>query len=123
MDTPSAEPQPLQVPVSNAHRPWKQPKRRPAAAQRRVASLKLSLAQKDRRRQQRDTLRAIAIAAKEADKAAKDAERQRRLEKKKRKEENERRGVQPVVITNPKKLAKMSKKQYLNYVHKNKVLN
>lgn len=48
------------------------------------------------------------------------AERKRRAEKKKRKEENQLRSAQKVVITNPKKLAKMSKKQFLRTVHLNK---
>lgn len=114
---------PVSVPSSKGHRPWKESKRRTAAAQRRTASLKLTLEQKKRKREQREALHKIVLAGKEADKAAKEAERQRKLEKKKRKEENERRGTQAVVITNPKKLAKMSRKQYLNYVHRNKVLN
>ncbi|CAN8074147.1 unnamed protein product [Agarophyton chilense] len=107
------------VPSSKGHRPWKKRKRRPAAAQRRTAALKLTLDQKNRRREQRETLRSIVRAAKEADAAAKEAERNRIAEKRKRDAENEARGTQKVVITNPKKLARMSKKQFLNYVHNN----
>lgn len=111
------------VPSAKGHRPWKTPKTRPTSAQRRIVSLKLTLEQKKRRRDQQQALRKITLAAKEADKAAKESERQRLSEKKKMKEENIRRGTQPVVITNPKKLRQMSRKQYLNYVHRNKVLN
>lgn len=111
------------VPSSKGFRPWKAPKQRTAAAQRRTASLKLSLEEKKRRREKRDALRKVVQAAKEADRVAKEAERERRQAKKKQKEENARRGVKPVVITNPKKLARMSKKQYLNYVKTHKVLN
>lgn len=111
------------VPSSKGHRPWKQPKQKRSSAQRHVASLKLSLDQKVRRREKKEALRKAVQAAREADKTAKDAERNRRAEKKKTKEENVRKGAQQLVITNPKKLAKMSKKQYLNYVHRNKVLN
>lgn len=107
------------VPSTKGHRPWKKPKRRTASAQRRTAALKLTLDQKNRRRQNRDALMQIVRQAKEADANAKEAERKRRAEKKKRKAENEARGTQKLVITNPKKLAKMSKKQFLNYVHKN----
>lgn len=111
------------VPSSKGFRPWKQHKTRPSSAQRRTASLKLSLEQKKRKRAQHEALRKIVRVAKEADAAAKESERKRRAESRKLKEENLRRGAQPVVITNPKKLARMSKKQYLNYVHKNKVFN
>lgn len=111
------------VPSSKGLRPWKAPKQRTAASQRRTASLKLSLEEKNRRREKRDALRKVVQAAKEADRVAKEAERERRQAKKKQKEENARRGVKPVVITNPKKLARMSKKQYLNYVKTHKVLN
>lgn len=111
------------VPSSRGHRPWKAPKLRTASAQRRTAALKLSLEQKQRKREKREALRKIVQAVNEADKAAKESERHRRLEKKKKKEENELRGTQPVVLSNPKKLSKMSKKQYLNYVRRNKVLN
>lgn len=113
----------MNVPISKGIRPWKQQKSRPASAQRRIVSLKLSLEQKKRKRAQQEALKKIIRVAKEADATAKESERQRRAEKRKRKEENLRRGVQPVVITNPKKLSKMSKKQYLAYVHKNKVIN
>lgn len=113
------KPKPTSVPSSKGHRPWKRPKRRTAAAQRRTSSFKLTLEQKKQRQKQRNTLVQIARAAKEADAAAKQAERERRAEKKKLKEENVLRGTQKLVITNPKKLAKMSKKQYLNYVRKN----
>lgn len=114
---------PVPVPSSKGHRPWKQPKSKPASAQRRIVSLKLSLEQKKRKREQQESLRKIIRASKEADKAAKESERKRLAEKRKRKEENIMRGTQPVVITNRKKLSQMSKKQYLNYVHRNKVLN
>lgn len=113
----------LIVPSSKGIRPWKQPKARPASAQRRIASLKLSLEQKKKKRAQQEVLRKIVRVAKQSDAAAKESERKRRVEKRKLKEENLRRGVQPVVVTNRKKLAQMSKKQYLNYVHKNKVFN
>ena len=62
-------------------------------------------------------------AAKEADAAAKETERKRRLEKKKQKEEKILRGTQKLVITNPKKIAKMSKKQYLNYLKQSGQMN
>lgn len=71
-----------------------------------------------KKREQRKALLSIVRTAKEADDAAKTAERKRINEKRKRKEENVLRGTQKVTITNPRKLAKMSKKQYLNYVHK-----
>lgn len=44
------------------------------------------------------------------------AERKRRAEKRKRKEENEMRSAKKVIVTNPKKLAKMSKKQFMKTV-------
>lgn len=75
---------------------------------------------KNKRRQDRAALLRIVKAAKEADANSKEAERKRRADKKKLKEENERRSTQKVVITNPKKLARMSKKQYLKYVHQSK---
>lgn len=108
------------VPRTKGHRPWKEHKKRPARALRRAASLKLSLEAKNRRREQRATLMRVLKAAREADAASKEAERKRREERKKQKEENTRRSTQQVVITNPKKIAKMSKKQYLKYVHQAK---
>lgn len=111
------------VPSSKGLRPWKPTKKRTAASQRRTASLKLTLDQKNRKREKQQALRKVVMAAKAADVAAKESERQRRLDKKKRKEENELRGSQKLVITNPKKLARLSKKQYLNFVARNKVLN
>lgn len=114
---PKSEPQ--QVPRSKGHRPWKQTKTRPAAAQRRTMSLKLTLEQKNKKRQEREALMRVVKAAKAADAAQKEAERERRLAKKKLKEENEIRGTQKLLITNPKKLARMSKKQYQNYLRKN----
>lgn len=61
----------------------------------------------------------VVRVAREADANAKAAERKRRAERKKIKEENTKRSTQKVVITNPKKIARMSKKQYLKYVHQN----
>ena len=82
---------------------------------------------------------AVVTAAREADKATKEvslllmnvmanckltickqAERKRRAEKRKRKEENAMRSAQKVVISNPKKLARMSRKQFLRTVHVDK---
>lgn len=74
-----------------------------------------------RQREKKEALVKIVRAAKEAEKATKEAERNRRTEKRKAKEENVLKGTQSVVITNPKKLAKMSRKQYLSYVNRNKV--
>lgn len=108
------------VPSSKGHRPWKTPKERPARAMRRVTCLKVSLEEKNRRRQQRDALMRVVKAAKEADANMKRNERLRREEKRKRKEENEIRSTRKIVITDPKKIAKMSKKQYLRYVHQGK---
>ena len=45
------------------------------------------------------------------------AERKRRAEKKKRKEENELRAMNMLSQPDPRKLARMSKKQFLNAVH------
>ncbi|CDF33289.1 unnamed protein product [Chondrus crispus] len=114
------KPQIALVPSTKGHRPWKKPKTRRASAQRRTASLKISLEMKNKRRQDRAALLRIVKAAKEADANSKQAERKRRADKRKLKEENERRSTQKVVITNPKKLARMSKKQYLKYVHQSK---
>lgn len=108
---------PAAVPSSKGHRPWKTPKQRPSRAMRRVACLKLSLEEKNRKRQQRDALMRVVKAAKEADANMKRNERLRREEKRKRKEENEMRSTKKIVVTDPKKIAKMSKKQYLRYVH------
>lgn len=121
--TTHANPVVPEVPSTKGHRPWKQPKTRPGRSVRRTASLKLSLEDKQRQREKRETLRRIVQAAREADAASREAERKRIAAKRKLKQDNELRGTQPVVITNPKKLAKMSKKQYLNYVKRNKVLN
>lgn len=115
-----AEKKTTQVPSSKGHRPWKTPKERPARAMRRVACLKISLEEKNRRRQKRDALMRVVKAAKEADANMKRNERLRREEKRKRKEENELRSTKKIVITDPKKIAKMSKKQYLRYVHQGK---
>jgi hypothetical protein len=82
--------------------------------------LKLSWDRKQAQREKRKALMAVVRAARDEDEAAKDAERKRRYEKRKRKEENELRSAKKVVISNPKKLAKMSKKQFLTHVHKNK---
>lgn len=114
---------PVPPPSSKGHRPWKKQKRRPASAQRRTASLKITLDQKQKRREQREALMRVVKAAKEADAAAKESERKRLAEKKKQKEANILRGTQQVVITNPEKIAKMSKKQYLKYVAKKNTSN
>lgn len=108
----------LAVPISKRRRPWKEPRSTPTSALKNVAGLRLSWERKQALRDQRKALLAVVKAAKEEDQAARDAERQRRYEKRKRKEENELRSAKKVVITNPKKLAKMSKKQFLSYVHK-----
>lgn len=100
------------------HRPWKTHKQRPARAMRRTASLKLTLEQKKRRRAQRETLVKIVRAAKEADANMKRNERLRREEKRKRKEENEMRSMKKIIVTDPRKIAKMSKKQYRKYMEK-----
>jgi Cgr1 family len=108
------------VPISKRNRPWKAPRATPSSAIRNVAGLKLSWDRKQAQREKRKALMAVVRAARDEDEAAKDAERKRRYEKRKRKEENELRSAKKVVISNPKKLAKMSKKQFLTHVHKNK---
>lgn len=110
----------LTVPISKRHRPWKVPRSTPTSALKNVAGLKLSWERKQALRDERKALLAVVKAAREEDQAAKDAERKRRYEKRKRKEENELRSAKKVTVTNPKTLAKMSKKQFLSYVHKKK---
>lgn len=109
------------IPSTKGHRPWKQPRRRPASSQRRVASLKIPLELKKKRQEERAALVRMMKAAKEADATAKEAERKRIAEKRLRKEENAIKSSQALVITNPKKLARMSKKQYQNYMRTLKI--
>jgi Cgr1 family len=114
----SATPMTPTVPISKRIRPWKVPRATPSSAIRNVTGLKLSWETKEAQREKRKALMAVVKLAREEDQAAKDAERKRRYETRKRKEENALRSAQKVTITNPKKLARMSKKQFLAHVHK-----
>lgn len=116
---PSSTPSTAAVPISRRHRPWKAPRSTPSSAIRNVSGLKLTWDKKVAQREKRKALMAVVKSARDDDQAAKDAERKRRYEKRKRKEENALRSAVKVTITNPKKLAKMSKKQFLAHVHKN----
>lgn len=109
------------IPSTKGHRPWKQPRRRPASAQRRVSSLKIPLELKKKRQEERAALVRMMKTAREAEATAKEAERKRITEKRRLKEENAIKSSQALVITNPKKLARMSKKQYQNYMRTLKI--
>lgn len=106
------------VPISKRHRPWKAPRATPSSAIRNGGGAKLSWADKVARREKRAALMAVVRVAREEDKAAKDAERKRRYEKRKQKEEATLRSAKKAPAVNPKKLSKMSKKQFLAHVHK-----
>jgi Cgr1 family len=110
--------QSVALPITKRNRPWKEPRTTPSSAMKNVGGLKLSWEKKKLLREERQALLITVRAAREEDKAAKDAERKRRYEKRKLKEENEMRSAKKVMITNPKKLNKMSKKQFLAAVHK-----
>lgn len=114
----SATPMTAAVPISKRLRPWKAPRATRSSAIRNVAGRKLSWETKVAQREKRQALMAVVRVAREDDQAAKDAERKRRYEKRKRKEENTLRSAQKASVINPKKLAKMSKKQFLAHVHK-----
>lgn len=115
---PSATRKTAAVPISKRRRPWKAPRATPSRAGRHARGLQTSWEHKMAVKEKRQALMAVVRAAREEDDAAKTAERRRRYEKRKRKEENEMRSAKKVVVTNPKKLAKMSKKQFLAHVQK-----
>lgn len=108
------------APISKRNRPWKAPRPVRSSKVRNGMGTGLTWEQKMAQREKNKVLKEAVRAAREEDQAAKDAERKRRYEKRKRKEENEMKSAKKVMITNPKKLAKMSKKQFLNHVQKNK---
>lgn len=108
------------VPISKRHRPWKPPRAVRSSTIRNGLGTGLTWEQKMAQREKQKVLAEAVRAAREEDQTAKDAERKRRYEKRKRKEENEMRSAKKVMITNPKKLAKMSKKQFLKHVHQTK---
>jgi hypothetical protein len=110
--------QAVALPITKRHRPWKAPRATPSSALKNVSGLKRSWEKKIQMREERKALLDTVRAAREEDKTAKDAERKRRYEKRKLKEENEMRSAKKVMITNPKKLSKMSKKQFLAAMHK-----
>lgn len=116
--TAAAVPKVAAVPISKRHRPWKAPRATPSSAIRNGRGVKRSWEAKVARREKRAELMAVVCAARDEDKAAKDAERKRRYEKRKRKEENSLRSEKKTPAINPKKLSKMSKKQFLAHVHK-----
>jgi Cgr1 family len=104
--------------IAKRNRPWKAPRAEPTSALRNGAGQKVTWERRQRQREERKALLVVVRAAKEEDDAAKDAERKRRYEKRKRKEENALRSAKKVIVSNPKKLARMSKKQFLHAVHK-----
>jgi hypothetical protein len=104
--------------ISKRIRPWKTPRAEPTSALRNGAGPKVTWERRQRQREERKALLIVVRAAKADDEANKDAERKRRYEKRKQKEENELRSAKKATVSNPKKLARMSKKQFLDTVHK-----
>ncbi|KAJ8908978.1 hypothetical protein NDN08_005678 [Rhodosorus marinus] len=99
------------VPSRGGARPWRAARKQRYSSVVNVPSLKLSV---EKRREQRAKKKALSAAVKEKkeeERAAKEAERDRLRQKRKTKEENRLRSSKSQMVTNPKTIKKMSKKQ------------
>lgn len=93
-------------------RKWKAPKTARASAMKVKGGKKLSLEEKERERQVKKAYKARMGELKEEIRTSKVEKRKAAVERKKRKAENElKSGLKLQMITNPKKLKNMSKKQ------------